>query len=163
MYDTGKAYLLWLLSLVGVCGVHRLYLGKIGTGILWIVTGGLFGIGALYDLVTLPGQVREANIRKSYELALQAQARGYLPQAAPPRQKKDSIERIILRCARKNSGFVTASEVALDGDVGMDEAKAALDKLAGKGFAEMRIRTNGVIVYVFAEFQKDGAMDFADV
>jgi TM2 domain-containing membrane protein YozV len=61
VYSIGIAYLLWLVSGFGALGLHRFYLGKILTGILWMCTGGLAGIGALYDLFTLPWQVREAN------------------------------------------------------------------------------------------------------
>jgi hypothetical protein len=61
MYSLGIAYLLWLVSGFGALGLHRFYLGKIFTGILWMCTGGLLGIGCLYDLFTLPFQVREAN------------------------------------------------------------------------------------------------------
>jgi hypothetical protein len=61
MYSLGIAYLLWLISGLGALGLHRLYLGKIATCILWACTGGLFGIGSLYDLFTLPFQVKEAN------------------------------------------------------------------------------------------------------
>jgi hypothetical protein len=61
MYSLGIAYLLWLVSGFGALGLHRLYLGKIATCILWACTGGLFGIGSLYDLFTLPFQVKEAN------------------------------------------------------------------------------------------------------
>jgi hypothetical protein len=162
MYSTGTAYLLWLLSLVGVSGVHRLYLGKVGTGIIWILTGGLFGIGAIYDLLTLPSQVREANLQRYYRSALNGPQAAALPQRERgPLPPRESIERVILRCARKNSGYVTAAEVALEGDVSIGDAKTALEKLAAKGYSEMRIRTNGVVVYVFAEFQKEGERDFA--
>ncbi|MHB8961839.1 MAG: NINE protein [Saccharofermentanales bacterium] len=35
----------------GVLGVHRFMAGKIGTGILWLLTGGLLGIGWLVDFI----------------------------------------------------------------------------------------------------------------
>jgi len=50
-----------LLAFLGVFGVHRFYMGKWLTGILWLVSGGLFGLGWLYDLWTLNGQVDEIN------------------------------------------------------------------------------------------------------
>lgn len=55
------SYILCLLGFVGVAGLHRFYLGKWVTGLLWLATGGLFFIGTIYDLLTLPGQVEEAN------------------------------------------------------------------------------------------------------
>lgn len=58
-YDYSVAWL--LQTFLGVFGIHRLYLGKIGTGILWLLTGGLLGIGWLYDFCTLNSQVDERN------------------------------------------------------------------------------------------------------
>ena len=58
-YDYSLAWLLQLF--LGPLGIHRMYLGKIGTGILWLLTGGLCGIGWLYDFCTLNGQVDERN------------------------------------------------------------------------------------------------------
>lgn len=40
--------LTWFL---GVLGVHRFYQGKIFTGIIWLLTGGLCGVGALIDAI----------------------------------------------------------------------------------------------------------------
>lgn len=50
-----------LLTFLGIFGIHRFYMGKIITGILYLVTGGLCGIGLLYDLLTLNEQVDELN------------------------------------------------------------------------------------------------------
>ena len=55
------AYLLWLCCFVGLCGLHRLYLEKWGTGFFWLFTLGCFGLGQFYDLFTLGGQVAEYN------------------------------------------------------------------------------------------------------
>jgi TM2 domain-containing membrane protein YozV len=56
-----KAYLFWFISFFGIFGFHRFYLGKIGTGIGWILSGGVFGLGALYDLFALSSMVDEHN------------------------------------------------------------------------------------------------------
>jgi ribosomal protein L37E len=44
---------LLLCLFVGYLGIHRFYVGKIGTGILWLCTGGLFGVGWVIDLVLI--------------------------------------------------------------------------------------------------------------
>ncbi len=54
-----------LLTFLGVFGVHRLYLGKWITAIIYLLTGGLFLIGFLYDFWTLNGQVSERNQERS--------------------------------------------------------------------------------------------------
>ena len=53
-----------LLTFLGVFGIHRFYLGKWGTGILYLVTVGLFGIGLIYDFWTLNSQISELNVSK---------------------------------------------------------------------------------------------------
>lgn len=50
-----------LLTYLGVFGVHRFYMGKWITGLLYLITVGFFGIGILYDFWTLNGQVDELN------------------------------------------------------------------------------------------------------
>lgn len=50
-----------LLTYLGVFGLHRFYMGKWLTGLLYLVTLGCFGIGVFYDFWTLNGQVDELN------------------------------------------------------------------------------------------------------
>ena len=53
-----------LLTFLGWLGMHRFYLGKWGTGLLYLVSLGLFGLGWLYDLWTLNAQISERNYAK---------------------------------------------------------------------------------------------------
>ena len=50
-----------LLTFLGVLGIHRFYMGKILTGLLYLLTGGLFLIGIVYDFWTLNEQIDELN------------------------------------------------------------------------------------------------------
>ncbi len=56
------ALLLTVPGIFGLCGLHRFYVGKIGTGILWLFTWGLFGIGQVIDaILILVGQFKDSN------------------------------------------------------------------------------------------------------
>ena len=50
-----------LLTFLGVFGIHRFYMGKVITGLIYLLTLGLAGFGILYDYWTLNGQVDEIN------------------------------------------------------------------------------------------------------
>jgi TM2 domain-containing membrane protein YozV len=47
---------------VGLCGLHRIYVGRVGTGILWLLTLGLLGVGQFIDLFLIGSMVRIANL-----------------------------------------------------------------------------------------------------
>lgn len=172
MYSLPIAYLLWFISGFGALGLHRFYLGKIGTGVIWIMTGGLAMLGSIYDFFTLPQQVREAKIKAKYRQALEFEEEAYyrsrnnVPTRTTDKNtsssaKRESIEQIILKTAKKNNGVATPSEVALEGNIPVDKAKEALEKLVSKGFAEMQVRKSGVVAYCFPEFM-DQSNEFVD-
>lgn len=59
-----------LLVFLGLFGVHRMYMGKWLTGILYLLTGGLFGFGYIYDMWTLNDQITLINgSGKGYSMA----------------------------------------------------------------------------------------------
>lgn len=67
-YPTGRIDygVAWLLHIfLGLFGIHRFYMGKMLTGVIFLCTGGLFGIGYVYDTLTLNDQIAELNIHNA--------------------------------------------------------------------------------------------------
>lgn len=64
MANNGTAYLLWFFSTFGICGIHRFYLGKPVSGILYFCTFGFFGIGQVVDLFLIPEMVDHKNLKQ---------------------------------------------------------------------------------------------------
>ena len=50
-----------LLVFLGLFGVHRMYMGKWLTGILYLLTAGVFGLGYIYDMWTINDQITLIN------------------------------------------------------------------------------------------------------
>lgn len=75
-----------MLGLFGLLGLHRRYLGKRRTALLWLCTAGLFGMGALLDLFLLPWLVKRMHMLQQIkeleaEIAQTASFREQLAQA----------------------------------------------------------------------------------
>jgi TM2 domain-containing membrane protein YozV len=49
------------LTFLGIFGVHRMYMGKWISGLLYLFSGGVFGIGVLYDFWNLNDQISMEN------------------------------------------------------------------------------------------------------
>lgn len=65
MKSKTTAYLLMLGNLIGLAGLNRFYVGKIGSGLLYLFTFGIFGIGTVYDLFVIPKHVQLANLLRT--------------------------------------------------------------------------------------------------
>jgi len=126
-----------------------------------MLTGGLLGIGSLYDLVTLPSQVREANIRQAIidETARRNIGNRNWRNVDDGRMHiindRESVEHVILKLAKANKGVLTASELALSAHISIEEAKKDLDAMVTKGFAELRVRQSGGLVYTIPDLMDD--------
>ena len=59
-HSIGIGYLLWIF---GFTGAHRFYFGKPLTGLIWLCTFGVFGIGWIIDAFLIPSMDREADIK----------------------------------------------------------------------------------------------------
>ena len=154
MFSLGIAYLLWALGGFGTLGLHRFYLRKPGTGILWLLTGGVLWIGAVVDLFRLPQLVDEANVLARHRAQLDAPRPATY---APSPQPQESLEQAILRVAKENGGLVSPGAVATSGDWTLDDTKSYLDEMVDKGHAELRPTRSGTpsVVYVIPDFLTD--------
>ncbi len=155
-YSTGLSYGLWCTGLLGACGIHRFYLGKVGTGVLWLLTGGLLGVGQIIDLLRMKSLVRKANIRegriphpRQVALAQAELAAGKMP---PRLAKPLSLRQQLLQAAMENGGELTVSQGVLATDKSFGEVEKALNEMADKGYVDVdNAPGTGVIVYRFPE------------
>lgn len=132
------SYGLWCLSLLGLCGIHRIYNRKPLSGFLWLFTLGLCGLGQLVDLMLIPGLVASANRRLSLEL--------------PPESTAPPLDRQLLRLAREvgERGF-TVNDALLDLDLPptMDSTSLhqEIEKLLGAHLLDVGNDERGRVVY----------------
>lgn len=59
--DLPLSYLLWFGGFLGLCGLHRFYMGRWVSGTIWLLTFGLCFVGQLIDLVAMPRMVEDSN------------------------------------------------------------------------------------------------------
>jgi TM2 domain-containing membrane protein YozV len=57
--DLFITYILWFFF--GFIGIHKFYLNNFVMGLIYFLTGGLFGVGWFIDIFTIPSQVRKYN------------------------------------------------------------------------------------------------------
>lgn len=152
MKSKTTAYLLWFF--LGVFGFHRFYLGKVGTGILFLLTFGFMGIGWVIDLFTLGGQVdvyntlhsgRNQNVNQNTNTVVVNVAAPTAGTAAVV-QEKVSAEKQILALADKNP-ILSIKQIVAQTSLEMDEAEAVIKKLVDRGHAKELVDPNGKLTY----------------
>lgn len=73
--DPGTLMAVACLGFIGLAGIHRFMLNKVGTGLLWLLTGGLCFIGTIIDLVNMNSMAAAYNYETEYRLIQEFLAR----------------------------------------------------------------------------------------
>lgn len=149
MKSKGTAYLLWFF--LGGFGAHKFYLNKVGMGILYIFTGGIFGIGWLVDLFTLGGQVDQYNALYGRGGNMnQQQTQNVVVNVTAPAAAASpvsvSAEKQILALAGNNTSY-TLKQIVAKTTLEIEEAEQAISKLVTKGLIKEIASPDGKISY----------------
>jgi len=155
--DKSVAYLLWAACFFGVCGLQRLYTGKIGTGLLYLFTVGLLGIGQFIDLFLIPGMVRDANNRLllngvDVRRLVFARSAGLLGAGGGIRRLPRTTEEFqvaLVQAAQKRGGKLTVAEAVSETGRGFKDVKRQLDAMVVNGYIELDSDEEGNEFYVF--------------
>lgn len=155
MNSKGMSYLLWLSILLGLGGLHRFYNGKMVTGILWLLTGGLFGVGQVIDLFLIPDMVDTHNLKRVQRLggspyATQEAAIARLVES--PKQREEKLRMQLLKAAQKRGGRISVTQAVADTGADFPEVEVTLLGMAKKGHADIQNDPkSGAVVYSFPE------------
>jgi hypothetical protein len=156
MNDNRTSYLFWLGWFFGLGGLHRLHNKKTFTGLLWLCTWGLLGVGQFLDLILIPSMVEEHNqdVRKRLGLpqagVLTTQAVIATTVYQPP--TRDQLMVKLLKAAHARSGKLSVTQGVLDTGASFAEVEATLTEMVKSGYVVVDNHPiSGVVVYDFIE------------
>ncbi|MBD1841344.1 NINE protein [Coleofasciculus sp. FACHB-64] len=157
MKNVSTAYVLWLACFLSppIAGMHRLYNGKIGTGLLWLFTWGLFGVGQFVDLFLIPGMVEEHNAKLQDRLGVSSTGVPLSPPAiALTKQEltRDQLMVKLVKAAAARGGKLSVTQAVMDTGVSFAKAEATLKEMLKSGYVMVDNHPEtGIVIYEFIE------------
>lgn len=152
-----SAYLFWLAGCVGLNGLHRIYNGKVITGLLWLCTWGLFGVGQVLDLVLIPNMVDEHNTKIRAKLGMSnVGVPMYDPVIAAsvfnPKSTRQQLIVKLLKAASNRGGKLSVTQAVMDTGASFAEVEATLREMLKSEYVAIENHPeSGVVIYHFVE------------
>jgi len=165
--STSTAFFLWLACVVGLFGLQRFYLGRTWSGLLYLFTFGLLGVGQLVDLVRLRQMVQDENLQREAFRALAekralASGRHRRPLLAAPDRSaphaaegEESLRMKLLAAAAARQGRLSVTEGVMATGKPFAAVEAELDAMAKSGYVGIsNDPETGIVVYTFGELMR---------
>lgn len=163
--NVGTSYLLWCMWLFGVAGVHRLYNKKFFSGLLWLCTWGLFGVGQVLDLFLIPEMVEDHNFRVRMRLGYTPNSLALNPQSAievvvndreyasaSAKLTQEALMLKLLKAAHARGGKLSVTQGVLDTECSFAEVESTLQAMVKTGYVTIcNDPDTGVVMYDFVE------------
>ena len=154
-YNVPTAYILWALCFCGLSGLHRLYVGQIGLGLLWLFTWGLCGVGNFIDLFLIPSMVESSNFRHQARLGMMAQG-SLSPSPSQPKQagtlSKEQLRIELIRAASKSNGKLSVTQGVLATGADFKVIEDCLQDMMRGGYIGIdNDPDTGIVLYTFPE------------
>lgn len=150
--DPGVAYILWAFGLMGFCGIHRFYSGKIASGLIYFFTLGWFGVGQFIDLFLIPGMTKERNLYLLYEATVES--RNNSPQVTlvkPENETKPTDPMLtLLKAAASHNNVLSVGQAMLATEMPIEQVETLLNQALKQGLAHIdNDEKTGAVRYYF--------------
>jgi TM2 domain-containing membrane protein YozV len=150
-----SSYLLWAVWLLGFGGLHRVYNGKIFTGLLWFMTWGMFGVGQFVDLFLVPNMVEEYDLKLRAKQGLSPFGVPYNQQAIASQVYRSPQEKLmmqLLKAAETKDGRLTVTQGVMATGASFAEVEAVLKEMLKSGYVRIdNDPISGAVTYHFNE------------
>lgn len=137
------SYLLWGLGFLGLCGLHRFYLGKPISGLIWFFTFGLFFIGQLVDLFLITDMIKDRNKSltgtdniSNETTSINQKTSIFSKFFSSKESKKPSLHKL-LKAASENENVLSVGQAIMATGLSPDEVQDLLSEALRQGIADI--------------------------
>ncbi len=149
------SYILCVVWLFGLAGLQRLYNGKIGTSLLWLLTWVFFCVGQFVDLFMIPTMVEEHDIKLRAKASLSPNGVPLTGSAIALTATSPAYNKLmkkLLTSAHKHGGTISVTQAVMDTGASLAEVEAILKQMVKSGYVMVGNHPKtGAVIYHFLE------------